>query len=703
MSKHVWQFFDLNTILARQRGGLFPWCAVLFGGGVGIYFVLSREPSSGALTGLALGFLLLLIGAWRSSEHLSPFFGGAAWVIAGVLVAALHAHAARAPVLGFRYYGPVEGTVIAVDRSHGGKIRMMLDQVVLRNMSPDRTPDRVRISLHGDSDPDAPPAYDGFVPLIPEIGQNLVLTAHLSPPPGPAEPGGFDFRRYAWFQKLGAIGYTRTPVLQIRPPETTGFWLRVNRLRGGMSALIRRNIKGEAGAFAVAITTGDRSAMSQVTTTALRGSNLSHLLAISGLHMGLLTGVVFTGLRWFLVLVPGVGLHWPVRKLAAVGAMMTGAVYLALSGGNVATVRAFIMVSVLFIAVLLGRRALTLNAVALAAIVVLFISPEALVGPGFQMSFAATTALVVVFGNLKGTAASSRIPRALRGAFAVVASSFIAGAATAPVAAAHFNQVAQYGLLANVLSVPVMGAVVVPAGVVALLLEPFGLGWIGFWVMEWGIRWILAVADFVSHLEGAVWKVPTPQWFVLPLIAVGGLWFVLWRGKLNRAGIPIMLSGVFLWAQIERPVLLIAESGRLIGVMTPQGRALSKPRGDGFAARNWLENDGDAVSQADAAARPGFDRSEGGHAVVLVGTQFVLLAGRGARDRIVPMCRDDNWLIYGGKIQGLPAVEGCNLLTERRLRKTGSIAVFYDRNSPTGIRTVTSSDLAGDRLWLRRQ
>ncbi|KKK80916.1 hypothetical protein LCGC14_2818710, partial [marine sediment metagenome] len=215
-----------------------------------------------------------------------------------------------------------------------------------------------------------------------------------------------------------------------------------------------------------AILTGDRSGMGRDTLQALRDSNLAHLLAISGLHMGLLTGVVFSALRFALALIPALALGHPVKKYAAVGALLAGAGYLALSGGNVATQRAYIMVAVVLGAVLLDRRALTLRGVALAATIVLVLRPEALTGPGFQMSFAATTALIAVF-RLMRDSGGPRAPRLLQPVLALVVSSGVAGAATAPIAAAHFNQIAKFGLVANLLSVPLMGTLVMPAAVLA--------------------------------------------------------------------------------------------------------------------------------------------------------------------------------------------------------------------------------------------
>ena len=265
-------------------------------------------------------------------------------------------------------------------------VRLTLDRVKLDRVDPDKTPHRVRISLHGDA----------TLGIRPEPGLRVMTTAHLSPPSGPVEPGGFDFQRHAWFAELGAVGYARVPLLAVSVAE---FDLRqeVFRIRMAVSARVRDVLPGDTGGFAAAVTTGDRSGMSKGVLEDLRASNTAHLLAISGLHMGLLSGFVFAGLRLLFALIPMIALYWPARKMAAVGALMAASVYLALSGGNVATERAFIMVAVALCAILLNRRALSLRAVAIAALIVLTLRPEALMGPGFQMSFAATTALVAVF------------------------------------------------------------------------------------------------------------------------------------------------------------------------------------------------------------------------------------------------------------------------------------------------------------------
>lgn len=606
---------------------------------------------------LLLGLLLRL----RGREAFHPLAIGLACLALGFLVAGTRAHWLAAPILDFRYYGPVEGRIVMIDRSQSGRTRLTLDRVVLYDLPPGRIPARVRVSLHGDQ-----------THLAPEPGQTVILTGHLSAPQGPVEPGGFDFRRMAYFDRLGAVGYTRLPALLLEPRQSGE--VPINRLRADIRAGVEARIPGDPGAFAAAILTGDRAGIDQPILEDLRRSNLAHLLAISGLHMALLAGFVFAAIRYGLALVPPVALRLPTKKIAAIAALVAAAVYLALSGGSVATERAFVMVGVMLTAVVCDRRALSLRSVAMAAMVLLLTQPEVLFEPGFQMSFAATVALVVGFSALQERGQLQRLPRWLRPVATVVLSSLLAGLATAPVAAAHFNRVSNFGLLANVLAVPVMGTAVMPSAVVAALLAPFGLEGPALWLMEQGVRWILAVAGFVAGLEGAVRPVAAPPAPVLPLLSLGALWCLMWRGPIRLLGLPAVMGAFLLWQMAERPGLLISADGAIAGVMGPQGRALSVPKGAGFAARQWLENDGDMADQALAAERPGFQGAWGNRRVKLGDWRIAHLKGKKAPLQLTDACRDADLVVIAAQVPDDTRPYGCLIIDQGDLDQSGALA-----------------------------
>ena len=675
----------ISDALLAQRDNLFGWVPICLGIGIGVYFNVGQEPDLPVIWAGALIAIALLILARLVSTAFLPVVLALVLVLTGAGLAKWRVTSVTEPVLNFRYYGPIEGRLVHIDRSSSDAVRLTLDHVVLARMPPARTPAKLRVSLHGDQ------PLTTFNP-----GDLLILTGHLSPPAGPAEPGGFDFQRHAWFMQLGAVGYTRTPVLRLAVPKVRGFATQVFALRMAISQAVQKAMPGESGAFAAAIMTGDRSGMGQQTLAELRASNLAHLLAISGLHMGLLTGFVFAVIRYGLALVPRVALRWSTKKIAAIFALIVGAFYLLLSGGNVATERAFIMVAVMLVVVLLDRRALTLRAVAIAATIVLVWQPEAMTGPGFQMSFAATTALVAAFAGLRRFDLS-RLPKWSRAVLSVVLSSFIAGLATAPFAAAHFNQIAHYGLIANLLSVPLMGVLVMPAAVLAVCLVPFGLWGIGLWAMELGLRWILFVAHVVATRDGALSHIWAPDPLVLPVLTLGLLWALLINGPARFAGLVGVICAAFLWAQTTRPALLIADNGGLIGLQTNAGRVLSKARGSGFVAGIWLENDGALIAQEDAAAKQGLEVQGRRIAVNLAGWQVLQVSGKTALADLTGCDGAD--ILVSNQMDEVD--RPCMVYDLRRLRQTGSLAIDVAPNGDLWIETAQR--VAGARPWNGQQ
>lgn len=689
----------INTLQQDQRGALMPWCAVMMGLGVALYFSLSVEPGlqDYAMAG-GVAFCAGLAGL-RHRETLGPVALGIVLIAAGFALAGLRAHGAAGPVLDFRYYGAIEGRIVALDRSASDAVRITLEEVRLEDLRPERTPHRVRVSLHGAGQGAEPPP-----------GALVMITGHLGAPGGPSEPGGFDFQRHAWFQSLGGVGYARTPLVVLEhrvAGEAPLFHLRMR-----LSAAIQAEIPGQPGAFAAAVLTGDRAGLDAGPIDDMRKSNIAHLLAISGLHMGLLTGFVYTTLRALLALIPAIALRYPIRKWAAASALVAGAFYLALSGGNVATERAFIQVGVMFTAVLLDRRAVTLRSVAIAAILLLVHRPETLMSPGFQMSFAATAALVGVFSGLRDRRAMQSWPGWLKGVSALVISSAVAGAATGPFGAAHFNQIASYGLIANLLSVPVMGSLIIPGAVLALLLWPLGLAGPVFYVLSLGLQWILGVAHRVASMPGAVDAVPSPPPGTLGVLSLAALFILLWRGRVRWLGVVPIALAFGAWTMTERPPLLISETGRLVGIMGPESRALSRPRGDGFSARIWMENDGAPAAQDAAAARTGWQADGPGVSGRLGDLSLWHGSGKtGLRGAAEACARHDLLILSEPAVDaGLVAVDsvtsgaalvlgasgndgGCTVIDGPALSRMGSISM------DEGLVVTTARAEQGARLW----
>ncbi len=676
----------MTNAFENQRSRLLLWWPVFMAVGIGIYFALRFEPDFAAIVSVGClggaGALLF----WFQSASARFLATALALVCAGFVLVCMRSAVVSAPILERPYYGGVEGRIIGLDRSASDAPRVLLDEVVLFGLAPALTPERVRISLQG-----------WIAPEILQAGNRIVVTARVSAPSAPVEPGGFDFRQMAWFERLGGVGYSRDPALLAAPRETLGFWLWLFELRQTMTKAILAEIPGRNGAFATAITTGDLSELDKETLASLRASSLAHMYSISGLHMSLLTAFVFGVIRYGLALVPPVALRIQAKKIAAVLALGAALFYLFLSGLNVATQRSFIMIAVVLVAVMLDRAALSMRSIAISAIIVLALFPESLTEAGFQMSYAATIALIAGFEGLNRLdwwrALNQGRWRWLAPVWVLVITSILAGAATAPIGAFHFNRITQFGLIANVLAVPLMGIWVMPAACVAALAAIFGMQAMPLTVMGWGIGWILAISDWVAALGGSVRMVPAGPNATLVLLALGMCFALLWRGRLRAIGLVPVALGIVFWAGHIRPDLLISEDGRLAGVQSDMGRAMSAEKGNGFAAENWLANDGDAADQPGAFRRVGFNFADEALSLALPG--MTLWFNRTAEVAPPQTCAQ-NQVVIAPKVAQVPE-GGCLFLGQRHLITNGATAIW--RLSDGSLHWEGAKTASGVRPW----
>ena len=580
----------LDAAWATERHRVLLWVPVLFGAGNGLYLTLPVEPTAW-IAPAAAG--LFAFAALFMRRHTAPALGLAALALlaAGIAAADWRSDRVSAPVLAGPI-GPVDvsGRVVWVGAGDGPQ-RYLLDRVVIERLAPEETPSRVRLSVRGNVPAD-----------VASPGSWLRALASLRPPPAPAEPGAWDFARQAWFQRIGAVGFVYGAPEPMVAPEGEGGGPRslLSQVRHWVSARILAHTSPSAGPFAAALLTGDRSAIEKTTLKAMRDSGLAHLLAISGLHVGLIAGFIFFATRGLLALIEPVALRAPIKKWAAACALLGAAAYLLLSGMSVPTQRAFVMVGVVLLAIMLDRASLSMRLIAWAALLVLAIAPESMLGPSFQMSFAAATALIATYEAARGPFArmAARGGLALRPlvyAAGVALTSLVAGIATGPFAVYHFNRIADYGLLANLGAVPITGFWIMPWGLVSLILMPFGLEGIALAPMGWGIDAVVWIARQVAAQPGAVTLVPAMPPAALLAIAVGGLWLCLWRSRWRFLGIAVIGGGIVLAGLERRPDILVDGDAKVMATRGEDGRLWISTRQRGrFVSDIWLRRDGQA-------------------------------------------------------------------------------------------------------------
>jgi competence protein ComEC len=584
-------------------GRLLPWLPVAFGLGIAIYFSAEREPDWRAALALAVGLALAAFCA-RSRPFGFPITLGLAAIAAGFATATLKTVQVAHPIL-MRPAGNLQIAGFVELREE----RERSDRIVVRVLSLEgarleQKLDRVRVSVRKGT---APP-----------VGAYVSFQARLNPPLAPLRPGGYDFARDLYFQGIGATGFALGAIRQIEPPAPPSLWLRyattISGLRDAIDARIRAVVPGDKGAIASALITGKRDAISAPVNDAMYVSSLAHVLSISGYHMAVVAGVVFFVLRALLALVPGFASARPIKKWSAVGALAAATFYLLLSGAEVATQRAFIMTAIVLVGVMADRSALTLRTLAIAAFVVLLVAPQAVVHPSFQMSFAATLALIAAYErglpwfNKADTSIGARV--ALWGGREIVGlllASLVAGLATTPYAAFHFHRLAPYGVLANLLAMPIVSAWVMPMGLLALIAIPFGADGVLWRLMGDGIDWMIVVALWVGSLPGAVGRMPAFGVGTLLLGTAGLVMLCLLKSPLRLSGAALIVGACLVAIPAPLPDVLVAADGQAVAVRGADGRlAIHRTGRDAFTAKEWLAADGDARLPADKDLAKGF-------------------------------------------------------------------------------------------------
>jgi competence protein ComEC len=589
------------AMLAAERPRWILWTPVAAGTGIWLYFALPLEPPrllAFGLPGLAAAGLL---AAWRRGRG-QPAALALLMIMVGFAAGAVRTALVDTPLLRGEM-GPVwvEGRVVAVDQVETA-LRLLLAEPQIERLTPAETPRSVRVRLHrGDTAP--PPA-----------GARVRVLAVLNTPPEPAAPGSFDFRRNAYFQGIGGVGFALRRFDRLPDNRGGPTWSdEAERLREAIARRVAARLSGPRGAVTTALLNGEQTGIPDATMTAFRASGLAHLLSISGLHVALIAGLVFFLVRALLALWEGVALRFPIKKWAAGVALLATVGYMLLVGASVPTQRSVVMTGIVLLAVIVDRNALTLRLVALAALGIMLVQPESLLGPSFQMSFSAVTVLIVLFEGLQphlqaaGSGAGS-VRRGLLYLLGSVITSIAATAATAPFALYHFQQFTPYGVLANALAVPITSFWVMPAALVVYALMP--LGWDGWAIdaMGWGVAAVLWVADRVAALPGALMWLPAMPPVGLGLVVAGGLWLCLWQQSWRWWGLGALALGFATVPLAARPDLLVSADGDLVAVRDGDGAlTVSSGRRNKFEAEVWQHRDGTDAKPAvwRAGSRPG--------------------------------------------------------------------------------------------------
>ena len=564
----------LHAWVAAERGRFVPWLPVFMGSGALSYFALRAEPAWWAGAASVAAGLALCRLCWPAMTPRALAF---ALTAAAIGFASAQFATWRAPPIETfpRKAVVLTGVVRGVETLPEGRRVTLADSQFGGGPAMART---IHIRLR-DTDP-----------AVLAAGDTIRIRAVLRPPAPPAYPGAWDLQRDAYFSGLGGSGAALGPVAVVAQASPVGPVRWLQGLRDAIAGRVMAALPGTDGAIAATLLTGTASAIPPPDRAAFRDSGLAHLLAVAGLHIGIVMGLAMAGARLGLSLSERAALYWPCKQIAAWTALAVGAGYLLLTGVHIPILRSFAMAALVTLGVAAGRRAISLRGLAIAATVILLMAPQEVVGVSFQMSFAAVLALIAGYEAMQPSLARLHGRRMLRHIAALVLTSVLAGLASAPFGAYHFGQVQVYFVLANLIAVPLTAVWVMPAGLVALALMPLGLEQLALTPMGWGIDLVLAVARFVSALPEATIRVPhMPSWG-LAMVALGLAWLGLWRSRLRLAGVMAILAGLLSGLVSPAADLLVSNDARLIALDSPTGAYVqTRPGESRFVLDSWQQ------------------------------------------------------------------------------------------------------------------
>jgi competence protein ComEC len=545
----------LELWLEAERDHLPLWLPVALGLGIVAWLVL---PAQAQWIGFILGALALAAAGpvlgWPRRAARVAALGGMVMALGCLLVwgrAMLLSH----DVLARPAVAAVSGIIEAVE-DQPARDRMRLRIVVDPGLA---LPRKIRVTLR---------ERESGAGLT--AGTRVRFRARLAPPPGAAIPGGYDFRRAAWFLELGAVGQVLGRI------ETVGTAPASSGLRARLSAHVRSRLSGSEGGIASAFASGDRGGIAPEDEDAMRASGLTHLLSISGLHVtAVIAAAMFVCLR-LMALSPWMALRLPLPVIAAGFGALAGIGYTLLTGAEVPTVRSCVASLLVLLGLALGREALTLRLVATGALIILVVWPESLAGASFQLSFTAIASIVALhewplvanFLRRREEGLPKRVGRSVAG---LLMTGLVVEVALSPIALFHFHKSGVYGALANMLAIPLTTFVIMPLEALALLFDGVGLGAPFWWATGVSLGLLLDLARWTAGLPGAVAVLPSMPSAAFALFVGGGLWLMLWKTRVRRLGWAAIAVATLWSFSVPRPDLLVTGDGRHMAVRNWNG------------------------------------------------------------------------------------------------------------------------------------
>jgi competence protein ComEC len=656
---------ELEKLLEAERAQLPQWFVVGFGSGIAAWFALGSPAQWLAFVCFAVGTSLSGFANARGRfGRAVGWFALAATLGCGIVW--LRSQEVASPRLSRPVISTFEGKVLAVEPLVArGSVRL-----TLRPADP-KLPPLTRVNVRQED-----------MPAGLKTGANITLKARLMPPPPMTVPGSHDFARDFWFAGIGASGRSFGPVKVLQAADDSS----IESLRNRLDRHIRERLPGPSGTIATAFATGNQNAISQDDADAMRRGGIAHLLSVGGLHITAVVGLtMFLALR-ILASSEWLALRFNLMVTAAAAGAVAAIAYTLLTGSQVPMVRSCIVALLVLFGMMLGREAISPRLLAVSGLAILIIEPEAIIGPSFQMTFAAVGAIVALHSSPWARKMLQRrdehlVRRIIRAIVGIVVTGAAVELCVMPFVLYHFHRAGPYGVLANVIAIPFTELVIMPLEAFSLALDSLGLGQPAWALTGWAIDLLLGLAHTIAAHTRLITIPRMPGW-AFGLLVAGLLWICIWTTRMRLLGLIPLAIGAFATILAPRPDLLITGDGRHLAVVSSDGTPLLLRDGAGDYIRSLLaEASGFDGEPNELGQRPYSDCSDDACVALIskAGRDWRLLATRSVYrigwSELTEACRNSDIAVSDRRLP-----RGCEprwlKLDPQSLSRSGGLAIY---------------------------
>lgn len=679
LSKFRIFFHHIKENLEAEDARWIVWSPVLFGTGILIYFSFSFELSKWIIL-LLIELLLVLFFIFRNSHNkvfvLCNFF----IIVLGFAMACLQSYYISKSVF------PVEketksyikARIDYIDYNYRGKQRLIVDDVFDYYNQPIKGTHRFSLTTEN---------------IELKTGDCIETVANFAPLTKPFLVGGYEPQRDLFFNKISSTGYISTAVYKIDCEKKLHINDYMNHIRQKIDARIKSVLPKDVAGVVSSISIGERGGISMKISENYRDSGLAHFLSISGLHMSMITGLMFFFIRFIVVFIPYLSLRFDSKKIAAVFAIVVSFIYLLISGMQIPAQRAFIMTTIVLIGVLFDRIAISMRVIAISAIVILIISPISLLGPSFQMSFSAVIALIAFYERYSGS-----VSRFIKGEgynrnslfkktikifwvyiVGILLTDFVASIVTSVFASYHFNRISIYTTIGNLLSGPIIGFIIMPFLLFSLILMPFGLDYYALRITGYGVSLVNDIVFDVASMDNASILVPSfPVWGLL-LMSFGFLWLCIWQRKWRIWGFIAIFIGFLSIFTSKQPDILINDDASVVAIKDNYGDIVVLPsKGNHTLKRIWQEK---------TASRALNDKEK---------KELKEIYNQGQTQNWLDLSCQENYCDYKNKVRIYKSGRLYDLTHKKDITVKSGGSIWLEKD---GIKIITIDEYIGKRLW----